>query len=156
MLGDPDIPAGAIAPHAAKLLRRIAEARKIRRFHQAALARLLKHEEPSQVNRWWNGSRRIGDENRDRLIAVFPDFADEIDDAIRNDNRLRKTRRGASAEPVAEGELADFTPAERSDLARLGEALRALDWPVDRVLGYLDSLADRGRSSSEGPRAESA
>lgn len=163
------VTADAVAPNAAKLLRAIAEAKHITKHHPTRIAELAKIEDLTQVTRWWKGKRRIGDENRDRLVAAFPEFEAAIDSAIQDDWKLRRRRRkkkavsfsasalisDPSAPPAPEmaAVLANMPDDQQRELAAIAREMLDLGWsePADDVrdaLGLTRKRIERRRASA--------
>lgn len=88
----PDVVPNAPCPGAARLVRRIAEAYRIKSDVPTAIRRRAKIPDSSQPGRWASGERGIGAANARRLRGAFPLLAEEINDAARLDHAMQLER----------------------------------------------------------------
>jgi hypothetical protein len=147
---DNPVPRTAVAPNAARVIRWIAAAKNFTEGPQTRIAEALGLPDSSLPNKWWRGKVGIGAASAVLLRDKFPDFADEIDEAIVADAALKRAaaeRRARAPRAKAEGEgiaaaLLDLFPVEeRAEVAAAVTRVAAIGWK--RVGPHLGDLLDK-------------
>lgn len=148
------------APNIARALRDLANAHEGEEGWDSPQARIAEAlgfgEEIGQVNKWWNGSRPVGDIlNLDRLKRAFPAFEESFQKAYEADRALAKARlTGRTALTQTDREMLSAVqeacdsrnPEETSLLLDILRGLR------DRPLSYFEVLRRAAADAAERDR----